>query len=149
MKPIRKVKKKNSPPGIIIGATARLNPTLPLSRSELSPLAQKALSALGLSDREFELTLVGDGEIARLNEKFLGCVGPTNVLSFPEQGPAAPKKLGLVVLSVDAISREARLYGQDPRAHLVRLLCHGLLHLAGFSHGPEMDERTEAAVNAV
>ncbi|MDY7001063.1 MAG: rRNA maturation RNase YbeY [Thermodesulfobacteriota bacterium] len=149
MHAIRKGKKKNNPHGVVINTMPGQNPTLPLSRSELSPLVRKALSVLGLSDREFELTLVKDGEMARLNEKFLGRVGPTNILSFPEQDPAAPNKLGLMVLSVDALSREARLYGQDPRSHLVRLLCHGLLHLAGFSHGPEMDRLTEAAVKAI
>ena len=146
---LKEPKEKDSSAGLSISTMPRLNPTLPISRSELLPLVQEVLSALDLSDREFELNLVGDEEIAGLNKKFLGRVGPTNVLSFPEQDSAAPQKLGLVVLSVDALTREARLYGQQPRAYLVRLLCHGLLHLAGLGHGPEMDERTDAVVNAV
>jgi len=145
----RKKTKQNNPAAVIMGAGAGRNPTLPLCRSELLPLVRKALSALDLSGRGFELALVGDGEIARLNREFLGRVGPTNILSFPEQDVADPKNMGLVVLSVDAVTREARLYGQDARAYLVRLLCHGLLHLAGLSHGPEMDARLDAAVDAI
>ena len=146
---LKEPKEKDSSAGLSISTMPRLNPTLPISRSELLPLVNKVLSALGFSDRECELSLVGDREIAALNEKFLGCVGPTNVLSFPEQDSAAPQKLGLVVLSVDALTREARLYGQEPRAYLVRLLCHGFLHLAGFGHGLEMDEITDAVVDYV
>jgi probable rRNA maturation factor len=31
------------------------------------------------------------------------------------------------------------LYDQEPERHLRRLLAHGLSHLAGFAHGPEME----------
>ncbi len=65
----------------------------------------------------------------------------------PGDGPRAdPNFLGSMVLSVDTLAREAFLYGQDPAAHLARLLAHSLLHLAGVAHGEEMEERTEAAL---
>jgi len=47
------------------------------------------------------------------------------------------------------VMREAFLYGQDPVAHLTRLLAHGFLHLSGLDHGPLMEALTEAAVSAV
>ncbi|MGE4553020.1 MAG: rRNA maturation RNase YbeY [Desulfovibrionaceae bacterium] len=63
----------------------------------------------------------------------------------PDRLPA----LGDIILDLDAVAREARLYGQPVRAHLVRLLAHALLHLAGWDHGPDMEARTEAAVAAL
>ncbi|WP_338667277.1 rRNA maturation RNase YbeY [Pseudodesulfovibrio methanolicus] len=141
----------------------RLDPRFPLSRSELGALAAILLDALGLTGRTFELQLVDDREIARLNREFLGCTGPTNILSFPAHDSEDPGKdgsgevgepgdqtfLGELALSVDALARETDLYGQAPLEHLARLLAHGLLHLAGFDHGEVMFDMTDAAVDRV
>ncbi len=130
-------------------ARGLFHPDLPLSRGELSDLTQRILSALDLAGREFDLRLVGDAEMACLNRDYLGLGGPTNVLSFPAEDPARPEYLGEMAVSADTVAREAFLYGQDPTAHLVRLLAHGFLHLAGLDHGPAMEALTEAAVAAV
>ena len=83
--------------------------------------------------------------------------GPTelDVLSFPidEQiaGPEdedVPVQLGSLVFSVDTLHRETLLYGQDPEEHCLRLLAHGLGHLAGYDHGPEMDELCSEMLSA-
>jgi len=147
----------------------RLDPRFPLSRHELVELAQVIMDSLGLEGDYFFIKLVGDREIARLNERFLGCYGPTNILSFPAGGESgldspevtevvgshgdvdsdAPVFLGELALSVDALSREMDLYGQPPVGHLARLLAHGILHLAGYDHGDEMYELTDLAVDRV
>ncbi len=64
------------------------------------------------------------------------------------QGEDAPCHLGWLVLSLDTWRRECLLYGQEPVEHALRLLAHGLGHLAGYDHGPEMDEFTDAAHEA-
>lgn len=130
---------------------APLSPGFPLGRRELRELLEICLKAMGLDDTVFTLRLVDDAEISRLNAAFLGCTGPTNILSFPaeaDEGDADPT-LGELALSVPTLTREADLYGQDPQEHTARLLAHGILHLAGYDHGPEMDMLTEVAVAAV
>lgn len=134
----------------------RLDPEFPLSRNELNSLVDIILESLGLTGDSFVLKLVDDKEIARLNKEFLGCKGPTNILSFPSEpeGEADTEQgasvfMGELALSVDALSREADLYGQPPVAHLARLLAHGILHLAGYDHGDEMYDLTDAAVDTV
>lgn len=110
-----------------------------------------------------ELFLGRDGDIAALNRSQMGCVGPTNILSFPsgllleaekiesarivnaEQNPI----FGTLFLSVDTLRRECLLYGQEPEVHAQRLLAHGLAHLLGYEHGPEMDEICEAMLDSV
>ena len=82
------------------------------------------------------LLLTRDGEAAALNAAHLGCPGPANVLSFPGDTPGA----GELVLNLDALRRESRLYGQNMTDHARLLLAHGLAHLQGLEHGPEMDE---------
>lgn len=117
---------------------------------ELAQLTDRIMEILCLSDRGVEVRLTGDEEVARLNQAFRGLPGPTNVLSFPgEEEGEGVSELGQVVVSRDAVLREARLYGQDPLEHLVRLLAHGLLHLAGEEHGPDMEEQTRAVVAGV
>jgi len=114
----------------------------------MRPLLTRLLDVLGLAGALVEVRFVDDAEIARLNAEFLGLPGPTNVLSFPADDPERPGYLGEIALSVDTLTREAALYGQDPAAHLVRLLAHGLLHLAGFEHGQVMEEMTDMAVSS-
>lgn len=70
--------------------------------------------------------------MADYNLRYMGCHGPTNVLSFPidEQiaGPEdedVPVQLGSLVFSVDTLHRETLLYGQDPEEHCLRLLATG------------------------
>lgn len=88
-----------------------------------------------------ELVLTRDREIARLNAAYLYSSGPTNCLAFPDASPAARMlPAGTLFLSLDALRRECLLYGQEPAHHLHRLLAHGLAHLVGFEHSPEMDE---------
>lgn len=131
---------------MILRAAGLLIPGLPLSRRELGPLVERALEAMGLAGATFELSLVGDAEIESLNRSFLGLPGPTNVLSFPS-GEGADY-LGEMAIGVETAAREAFLYGQDPAGHFLRLLCHGLAHLAGFEHGEAMDALAEAALES-
>lgn len=144
----------------------RLDPGFPLSRHELTELVEVVLETLGLTDSSLAIKLVDDGEISRLNAQFMGCTGPTNVLSFPaqdnddqergavENGECADTLdesdfLGELALSVDAVARETALYGQSPVEHLARLLAHGILHLAGHDHGDVMYGLTDVAVDRV
>ncbi len=82
-----------------------------------------------------ELVVAGDGAMAALNRRAMGCSGPTNVLSFP----GGDGRLGSLFLSADTLEREAFLYGQEPSVHARRLLAHGFGHITGFDHGPAMD----------
>ena len=93
-----------------------------------------------LADASVELTITHDAEIALYNERFLGCAGPTNILSFPSE---CGGDLGALLLSADTLERECFLYGQPLREHSIRLLAHGLGHLLGFDHGQEMDALCE------
>jgi probable rRNA maturation factor len=130
---------------ITVQRRARHDPALPLSRPELRRLAARLQDFLGL-DMDLEVLVADDPGMAKLNRDFCKLPGPTNVLSFPPDHPGEP---GLIAMDADALSRECVLYGQNPQEHATRLLAHALLHLAGFEHGPEMFDLTEAAVDAL
>lgn len=92
--------------------------------------------------QEIWLYLVDDGIIGKANDCFMSCLGPTNILSFPG-GNGLPAGL---LLSSDTFRRECLLYGQKAAEHLIRLLAHGLCHVAGLDHGAKMDEETDKLV---
>lgn len=125
-----------------------LDPAAPVGRREAAALAGIVLQALDLAHADIELLLVDDARMAALHRDFMGRAGPTNVLSFPDDDPEAPDRLGQVALSVDTLLREADLYGQSVPEHMARLLAHAFLHLAGLDHSHEMDALTDAAVDA-
>lgn len=108
------------------------------------------LEKAGLAGFRVELSILDDAGITLLHKQSLGCEGPTNILSFPageghvfwEKSPErenAPPLLGWLALSADTFARECFLYGQTPEKHCLRLLAHGIAHLAGLDHGEEMD----------
>jgi probable rRNA maturation factor len=104
-------------------------------------LAQRVLEAEGIADGDLGLAFVGPDEMRRLKREHLGVDEATDVLSFPIDGrdelpPGVPRQLGDVVLCPQVV-------GDAWRAPLV----HGLLHLLGYDHGPEMEAR-EAALGA-
>ena len=129
---------------------------LPLCRAELrraiaGMVAAARNAGAGIApDAALELVLARDDAVAELNSLHMGCCGPTNILSFPngEEGGVI-RDLGSLVLDVDAVRREALLYGQDSREHCLRLLAHGIAHLTGLDHGEAMDSLCRRMLVAV
>jgi probable rRNA maturation factor len=83
--------------------------------------------------------LVSDAEIARLNRKYRGKSGATDVLSFP-----GDRTGGDIAISPAAARRNARALGRSVPEELRVLILHGVLHLAGYDHETdqgEMDRR--------
>ena len=100
--------------------------------------ARRVLAAEGIDDGELGIAFVGPDESRALKREHLGIDEATDVLSFPIDGrdslPAGvPRQLGDVVLCPQVV-------GDAWRAPLA----HGLLHLLGYDHGPEMEAREEA-----
>ena len=92
----------------------------------------------GRRDRaRLTVRIVGREEGCRLNERFRGLAGPTNVLSFPFHAPPgapAADELGDVVLCAPVVNREAREQGKPRGDHWAHLVVHGVLHLLEYDH---------------
>jgi probable rRNA maturation factor len=98
---------------------------------------------LGSPDGELSLVIVGDVEIADLNQRYLQRTGPTNVIAFPMQEGAfsdiTPGLLGDVVISADTARKEALEAGLPAQRRFDALLVHGILHLFGYDHENDAD----------
>ena len=113
----------------------------PLDLDDLVALGRRTLRAEGVMAGELSVSFVEDDEIADLHVRYLDEPGPTDVLSFPQDGDAgdgAPL-LGDVVI---APAVAARNNPEDPDAEVRLLLVHGILHLLGYDH-EEDGERAE------
>jgi probable rRNA maturation factor len=100
-------------------------------------LARRVLAGEGVDEAELGIAFVAAEESRALKRDHLGIDEPTDVLSFPIDGrdplPAdVPRQLGDVVLCPAVVGDAWR-----------RPLAHGLLHLLGYEHGPEMEAREE------
>ena len=88
---------------------------------------------------ELSLAFVNDAEIQTLNREYRHKDKPTNVLSFPDGGPAP--LLGDIVLAFETVQREAAEKSVPLENHVTHLIIHGFLHLQGYDH--ETDEAAD------
>jgi probable rRNA maturation factor len=104
-------------------------------------LARRVLAEEGVTAGEVGLVFVPPDEARRLKREHLGVDETPDVLAFPIDGreelpDGVPRQLGDVVICPDVVGEEWR-----------RPLVHGVLHLLGYEHGSEMDERETASVS--
>lgn len=111
---------------------------VPLERVEAA--VRHVLAAEGVEAAELSVALVGDAEIAALNEEYLDHEGPTDVISFALHEAGDPP-LGDVYVCVDQAARQAGDFGATVPEEVLRLAVHGTLHVLGYDH-PEGAERT-------
>jgi probable rRNA maturation factor len=103
-----------------------------------SELIRAVLRDEGVEDGELGLQLVAPDEIRALKREHLGIDEETDALAFPIDGrepvpDGVPRQLGDIVVCPQVV-------GEAWRAPLV----HAVLHLIGYDHGAEMEERERA-----
>jgi probable rRNA maturation factor len=117
------------------------------------------------------IALVSDAQIARWNRSYRGKNRPTDVLSFPADGPGEPRSLqrksrrkpraanrvrarqaapsprlylGDIAIAPAVARRNARVLGRTFDHEMRILILHGVLHLMGYDHETDrgqMDRR--------
>jgi probable rRNA maturation factor len=94
----------------------------------LKRIAAAALEELGIAAAELGIVMVSAKEMARLNEKFLGHEGPTDVITFDYQNPELQ---GEIFICVEEAKKQSKEFQTSWQSELVRYVVHGILHLVG------------------
>ena len=100
---------------------------------------------------EVSITFVTNKDIQEINKTYRGKDQPTDVISFAmeELGEGEveinftdmPRVLGDIIISVEKAQEQAEEYGHDFDRELGFLALHGFLHLLGYDHMNEEDEK--------
>lgn len=105
---------------------------------------------------EMSVTLMDNEHIHEINKKYRGVDKPTDVISFaieeddPDEVPIIlpedeefdiPKNIGDIIVSMDKVKEQAEYLGHSEDRELGFLVVHGFLHLNGYDHMKEEDEK--------
>ncbi len=105
---------------------------------------------------EMSVTLMNNDQIHEINRKYRGVDKPTDVISFaieendPDEVPIImpddaefdiPKNIGDIMVSMDKVKEQAAYLGHSEDRELGFLVVHGFLHLNGYDHMKEEDEK--------
>lgn len=101
---------------------------------------------------ELSVTFVDNEKIQEINREYRDKDRPTDVISFAmeEMGEGemeihyddeAPRMLGDIIISIQKAEEQAKEYGHSVKRELGFLALHGLLHLLGYDHENEADEK--------
>ena len=107
---------------------------------QIERLTGAVLRRLNLRNTLVSVVFVSDAKMKRLNQKYLNHPWTTDVLAFPfSNGALGRTRAGAVRFLGEIIicPKQAELYAKEqgfPTAEeLFRYLCHGILHLIGYS----------------
>lgn len=118
----------------------------PIDADLLRRAAEQTLALEGTPEPcALTIAIEDDAAVAALNRQFRGCDAPTDVLSFPADGPPVelpdePVYLGDLVIAFPYAAAQAEHEGHALMDSLSLLVVHGTLHLLGYDHG-EADAR--------
>ena len=122
-------------------------------------LVSVALGSSGVSVGHLAVSFVDAERFAELNEQWRDKPGPTDVLAFPmdelhdqrdddDEQDAPPTLLGDVVLCPEVAQQQAVPAGHSTEAELHLLCTHGVLHLLGYDHADQIEEREMFSVQS-
>lgn len=104
-------------------------------RRRLHRLFDHLTSSEGGGQGGVNIVFAGDRELHRLNKQYRRIDRATDVLSFHLDETAGEGEIfGEIYISVATAERQARDFGTGLAEELLRLSCHGLLHLFGYDH---------------
>lgn len=95
-----------------------------------------------------DVTIVDNKTIHKINKEYRNIDRPTDVISFAfldEESErnlkGGPISLGQIIISYEKAEEQAKEYGHSLKREMCFLFVHGMLHLLGFDHMEEKDEK--------
>lgn len=115
---------------------------------DFTAIIEQALKTLGIEDDvEVSCVLVDDERIHEINREYRHIDRSTDVISFAMEDndqfyvEGMPRTLGDIFISVDHAKKQAEEYGHSLRREMSFLFTHGILHLLGYDHMTDEQEK--------
>lgn len=110
------------------------------------PTLESGLSYLKAENVIFSIIFVDDDAIHEMNRDYRGVDRITDVISFAFEDNAQIvyndcRLLGEIYICIPQMKRQAKEYGHSEKRELAFLSVHGMLHLLGYDHMNEKDEK--------
>lgn len=115
---------------------------------DFTAIIEQALKTLVIEDDvEVSCVLVDDERIHEINREYRHIDRSTDVISFAMEDndqfyvEGMPRTLGDIFISVDHAKKQAEEYGHSLRREMCFLFTHGILHLLGYDHMTDEQEK--------
>ena len=121
------------------------NTRVRIAEAAIKKAVSATCRALSVSRASFSVVLTSDVEVRKLNARYRKINKPTDVLSFPvnekHTGEGEEKYMGEIILGFPYISKQAHIKKVTVTEEVQMLLIHGVLHVHGFDHESDRDEK--------
>jgi len=130
----------------MITYNAENHPMPRLRRRDTSAWIREVAKQYGRKVGEIGYLFTDDEHILEVNREYLGHDYYTDIITFDySEGDTIS---GDIVISLDTVSSNAKLFERPYEEELHRVIIHGVLHLCGINDkGPGEREQMEAAEN--
>ena len=122
-----------------------LSEDIQLDEERLNDIADTILSDYYEEKPDFSLTFLSPEEIREINKTYRGVDSVTDVLSFESEGEIDPETgreyLGDILICGEQAAKQAELSGHSVGNEIALLEIHGLLHLLGYDHMTEEEQK--------
>ena len=116
---------------VVVG---NLAPGYKINTALVGRIAKKVLRNVARGRHvSLEVLFMGDRNIRKLNKRFKGRDGNTDVLSF------GLGRVGSIAVSLDTASRNAKIFGTLLHEEALRYVIHGILHLFGYDDDTKLN----------
>ncbi|EKN64672.1 metal-binding heat shock protein [Neobacillus bataviensis LMG 21833] len=137
---------------LLIDCTDETNELSEQQMLEIERLINFAANRLEIEEHsEVSVTFVSNERIQEINREYRDKDMPTDVISFAMEelgegeveltGVEMPRVLGDIIISIPRTKEQAEEYGHSFERELGFLAVHGFLHLLGYDHMTEDEEK--------
>jgi len=114
------------------------DPDCSLTTDQILNIVDEVCAKTGLHVKSCNIIFVSDKELAEMHHRYLNDPSPTDVITF---NLGSDEIEGEIYISSERAKTQSKEYNVSFENELIRLVVHGLLHLAGYDDLSESDYR--------
>lgn len=115
--------------------------TLPFRESDAAFLLEQIESGESVHFHSVEIVFTDEAGIIDINTKYLSRDYITDIISFRLDEDESDQSIeGTLYCCAPRIAEQSAEYGSEPETEFLRVIVHGLLHLAGYDDQTEADK---------